>query len=147
VFVSFCVSAQDILYIEHHQKPPQLRIKPGMEITVVQSVDTFRVRGLVGRIGPETIEVNNFTIAYRWIDEIHHRNELVTLAGYATIAAGIFALVIPPINNAYNKMPLWDRDYLIAGSILVPAGYIATKLAVKKYRKSKGYYWKHYYID
>ncbi|GCD80240.1 hypothetical protein [Schleiferia thermophila] len=118
-----------------------------MEITVVQSTDTLKIRGLVGKIGHETIEVDNFTVAYQWIDEIHYRNELVSLLGYATIAAGVFALVIPPINNAYNKMPLWDRDYLIAGSILVPAGFFATKLAVKKYKKSKGYYWKHYYID
>ncbi|MFN3951397.1 MAG: hypothetical protein ACK4KT_03225 [Thermaurantimonas sp.] len=143
-----CASAgQNLLYVKHPDKAPQLRIVPGMEITAIQYRDSTRIRGLVGDITPESVEINRYQIPYQWIDEIHYQNQLVFILGSAFSYAGIFAIVIPPINNSINRMPVWDRDYLLAGTVLIPTGLAIRKLSVKKFKKRKGYYWQYYNLE
>ncbi|MFN4299542.1 MAG: hypothetical protein ACK4EX_07405 [Thermaurantimonas sp.] len=131
----------------HPQKAPQLRIKPGMEISVIQYRDSTTIRGLVGQIDSQYIDVSQFHIPLRLVDEIHYQNQLHRLFGDAVMAAGVFALVIPPINNTINNLPAWDRDYLIAAFIGIPAGIAIKKLTIKKFRKKKGFYWQYYHLE
>ncbi len=139
--------SQNLLYVKHPAKPPQLKIVPGMEITAIQYRDSTRIIGLVGAITPESIEINRYQIPYQWIDEIHYQNQLVFIVGSALLYAGMFAIVIPPINNSINRIPAWDRDYLLAGAILIPTGFAIRKLSVKKFKKRKGYYWQYYNLE
>lgn len=147
VLSCFMMNGQSLLYVKHPAKAPQLRIKPGMEITAVQYRDTAYISGLVGPITPEYIEINQYKIPYQWIDEIHHRNQLVYIAGSALLYAGLFAWIIPPINNTINNMPPWDRDYLLAGALLIPSGLFTRKISIKKFKKRKGYYWQYYDLE
>ncbi|MCX8149338.1 hypothetical protein [Thermaurantimonas aggregans] len=138
---------QGVLYIMHPQKAPQLRIKPGMEISVIQYRDSTTIRGLVGHIDSQYIDVSQFHIPLRLVDEIHYQNQFHRLFGDAVLAAGAFALVIPPINNTINNLPAWDRDYLMAAFIGIPAGIAIKKLTIKKFKKKKGYYWQYYHLE
>lgn len=147
ILMSLAAGSQQLLYVKHPEKSPQLRIKPGMDITVIQYHDSSKISGLVGPITQEFIEINRFRINYDLIDEIHHRNQLVFLAGSALLYAGLFSLIIPPVNNTINSTPVWDRDYLIAGAILIPTGFVVRKISVKKYKRRKGYYWQYYDLE
>ncbi len=118
-----------------------------MEITAIQYRDSTKIRGLVGKISQESIEINHYQIPYQWIDEIQHQNQLVFILGSAFLYAGMFAILIPPINNSINRMPAWDRDYLLTGAILIPTGFAIRKLSVKKFKKRKGYYWQYYDLE
>lgn len=131
----------------HPHKAPQLRIRPGMEVSVVQYHDSSAIRGLVGQLDSQYIDVSQYHIPLRLVDEIHYQNPLHRLLGDAVLAAGVFALVIPPINNTINNLPAWDRDYLMAAFIGIPSGLAIRKFTIRKFKRKKGYNWQYYHLE
>ncbi len=136
--LSFNSFSQSLLVVEKISADVEnLKYKTGDKI-ILKPTNKEKFHGYITKINDSIITVNNNPLLLKDIHTIYTERPLFLVLSSVGIMGGGAFIVVDSFNNLINKEnPVFKKEALMAGGMMLATGYLAGKFIFKKHNISK----------